>query len=258
MGGLSGIGRLECEGALWHWAHLSFCSTTLVQTWLVMGIVALLGLLAAGSARWGRLGGLQNAFEAVMGFIGGFVDPEGPVWAMRTRRLLYEFLLTLFFFILVSNLFDVIPPYIAPTNTLNTAGALAVLVFFFVHASGLVRHKHRYGRKFLHVPGPTGFLFLIFTIIEELSKVLTLSFRLFGNIFAGEVLIAILLYLVRGTHYYAGGFIVHVGWLVFSIFVGVVQAFIFMILTFSYVNQVTSAEEHGEERHAVQAAVARR
>jgi F-type H+-transporting ATPase subunit a len=248
MGGAGQLGGLACDGNLWRWFGLAVCSTTMVQTWIVMGVVALLGLLAVGTARRGLLGGLQNAIESVLDFIAGFVSPEGAVGAYRSRRLLFEFLLTLFFFILVANMFDVIPPYIAPTNTLNTTGALAVLVFFFMHISGLGRHGGRYGRKFIHVPGIMGYVFLIFTVIEELSKPLTLSFRLFGNIFAGELLIQILLNLVHGTIYYAGGFIVHVGWLLFSIFVGVVQAFIFMILTFSYVSQATAAEAHGAER----------
>lgn len=234
---------LACDGSLWRWLGLSVCSTTMVQTWMVMVIVAGLGLLAAAGARHERLGGMQNAIEAVLDFIAGFVSSEGPVGAFRNRRLLFEFLLSLFFFILVANMFDVIPPYIAPTNTLSTTAALAILVFFFVHFAGLGRHKLAYGKKFIHVPGIMGYVFLIFTVIEELSKPLTLSFRLFGNIFAGELLIEILLALVHGTVFYAGGFIVHVGWLLFTIFVGVVQAFIFMILTFSYVNQVTAEEE---------------
>jgi F-type H+-transporting ATPase subunit a len=241
---------LACDGSLWHWLGMSVCSTTMVQTWIVMVILAILGLAAAARARRGKLGGLQNVLEAVLDFIAGFMGAGGIVGAYRNRRLLYEFLLTLFFFVLVSNMFDVIPPYIAPTNTLNTTAALAVLVFFFMHISGVSRHKGRYGKKFIHVPGVMGYVFLIFTVIEELSKPLTLSFRLFGNIFAGELLISILLFLVHGPAYFAGGFIVHVGWLLFSIFVGVVQAFIFMILTFSYVNQAVAAEEHDAGGHA--------
>ncbi len=218
---------------------MSECSTTIVQTWIVMGVVALLGLLAVAGTRRKTLGGMQNAMEVVIEFIGGFVSAQGADGAYRSRRLLFEFLLALLFFILVSNLFDLIPPYMAPTNTLDTTLPLAVLVFVFVHASGLKRHKGKYGKQFLHVSGVLGYVFLIFSVVEELSKPITLSFRLFGNIFAGEVLIQLLLILVRGTAFYSGGFLLHLAALLFTLFVGVVQAFIFMILTFSYTNQVS-------------------
>ena len=252
MGALTGLfSGLHCDGNLWHVAGTTLCSTTLVQTWIVMVIVAGLGLLAARAARADRPTGLQNVFEMVMGFISGFIGGGDELAAIRGRRILFEFLITLFLFILVANMLDVIPPYIAPTNTLNTTGALAVLVFLFVHFSGLGRHKHRYGRKFLHVPGLLGYVFLVIAAIEELSKPLTLAFRLFGNIFAGELLILVLMGLIPltsqghvGWIYVAGGFIPHVGWLLFSVFVGVVQAFIFMILTLSYATQATAALDH--------------
>jgi F-type H+-transporting ATPase subunit a len=212
----------------------------MVQTWVVMGVIAVLGLVAAGSARRGALNGLHNTFEAVVEFVGGIASPSGVLGAYRNRRLLFEFLMTLLFFILVSNMLDLIPPYIAPTNTLSTTAALAILVFLYQHVAGLIRHGARYGRKFLHVPGAMGYGFLIFTIIEELTKPITLSFRLFGNIFAGELLIAEALKLV-GAKYTFGGFIVAEVALLFTLFVAVVQAFIFMILTFSYVDQVEAS-----------------
>lgn len=237
------FGGLACNGATWHWLGLAVCSTTIVQTWMVMGVIALLGLIAAGTARRDRLGGMQLAMEAILEFIGGFVSSRGILTAYRNRRLLLEFLLTLFFFILVANMFDLIPPFIAPTNTLSTTAALAVLVFLYQHVAGLVRHRGRYGRKFIHVPGVMGYFFLLFTVIEELSKPITLAFRLFGNIFAGELLILILLDLVHGKAFYFAGFLVHVAALLFAMFVGVVQAFIFMILTFSYVDHVVPEEQ---------------
>ena len=249
---MTGLGGLHCDGSLWHWGGLSFCSTTLVQTWMVMGLLALLGVVAAATARSDVPKGLQNGFEAIIGFIAGFVSSDtAPEETVARQRLLFEILATLFLFILLSNLLDVIPPYIAPTNTLNTTGALAVLVFFFVHLSGIRRHGAHYGRKFLHVPGVMGYVMLVFAAVEELSKPLTLSFRLFGNIFAGELLIQILLRLIPlgRWYYYAGGFVPHVGWLLFSVFVAVVQAFIFVILTLSYVRQATAAEEHGGGGH---------
>lgn len=226
----------------WHVLGLTVCSTTAIQSWIVMVVVAVLALLAARSARAGTPGRLQNLMEMLVGFISGFIggSPEvGPEHPVKNRRLLFEYLATLFLFVLVANMLDVVPPYTAPTNTLDTTLALALLTFAFTHISGLVRHRARYGRTFIHGEGAMGYVFLIIVAIEELSKPLTLAFRLFGNIFAGELMIQVLLQLIHGWFYGLGGFAPHVGWLLFSVFVGAVQAFIFMVLSLAYVSQAT-------------------
>ncbi len=235
---------MGCHGATWVLAGSSVCSTTLIQTWIVMAVVAVAAVWAARSARAGVPGRMQNVMELLVCFIGGFIGGSsevGPEHPVRNRRLLFEYLATLFLFVLVANMLDVIPPYSAPTNTLNTTLALAVLTFAFTHLSGLVKHRARYGRTFIHSPGVIGYLFLIIVAIEELSKPLTLAFRLFGNIFAGELMISVLMQLIPlRWFYFAGGFVPHVGWLLFSVFVGAVQAFIFMVLSLAYVGQATA------------------
>lgn len=235
---------MACHGAKWVLGGLSMCSTTLIQTWIVMVIVAVLALIAARSARAGRPGRLQNLLELVVDFVGGFIGGSadvGPEHAVRSRRLLFEYLATLFLFVLVSNMLDVIPPYTAPTNTLNTTLALALLTFLFTHLAGVAKHRSRYGKTFIHTPGFIGYVFLVIVAIEELSKPLTLAFRLFGNIFAGELMMLVLLKLIPlRWFYFVGGFVPHVGWLLFSVFVGAVQAFIFMVLSLAYVGQATA------------------
>ena len=212
-----------------------------------MVVVAGLALIAAGSARAGVPGRMQNIMELLIGFVGGFIGGSsdvGPDHPARNRRFLFEYLATLFLFVLVANMLDVIPPYTAPTNTLNTTLPLAILTFLFTHLSGLVKHRSRYGRTFIHTPGFLGYAFLIIVAIEELSKPLTLAFRLFGNIFAGELMITVLVKLIPlRWFYFTGGFVPHVGWLLFSVFVGVVQAFIFMVLSLAYVGQATADVE---------------
>lgn len=239
---------LQCEGTVWHLAGMSLCSTTLIQTWVVMVVIAVLALIAARSAGAGTPGRMQNLMELLIGFVSGFIGGSaevGPEHPARSRRLLFEYLATLFLFVVVANMLDVIPPYSAPTNTLNTTLALAVLTFLFTHISGIVRHRGRYGRTFIHSPGAVGYVFLIIVAIEELSKPLTLAFRLFGNIFAGELMIQVLIKLIPLRWFYiTGGFVPHVGWLLFSVFVGAVQAFIFMVLSLAYVGQATADIEH--------------
>lgn len=227
----------------WHLLGMGFCKGVLLQTWIVMVVVAGLSLLAARGAASGKPSRMQNLFEMLVEFIGGFIGGTVTDLAQqRKQRFLFEFLAALFLFVFVSNLLDVIPPYTAPTNTLNTTLALAVIVFVFTHVSGLSRHKGKYGKTFIH-GGAAGYFLLPLTIIEELSKPLTLSFRLFGNIFAGELMIAVLASLMGGLRLAFGGFIPQVAWLAFSIFVAAVQAFIFTILALAYRNQAAE-EEH--------------
>lgn len=239
---------LACHGALWTVLGLHVCSTTLIQTWIVMVVIAVLGLIAARTARLGRPGRLQNLIEMVVDFVGGFIGGArdvGPEHPARNRRLLFEYLATLFLFVIVANMLDVIPPYTAPTNTLNTTLGLALLTFFFTHVAGIGRRGFRYGSSFLHTPGVGGYILLPLAIIEELSKPLTLSFRLFGNIFAGELMIDILLKLIPlKWFYFTGGFVPHLIWLLFSVFVGAVQALIFMLLSLAYIGQATAQPEH--------------
>ncbi len=236
------------RGPYWHLLGHAICSTTEIQTWIVMVVVAGLGLLAARSARADRPGRLQNIFEMLIEFVSGFIGGSrevGSGHAARNRRMLFEYLATLFLFVLVSNMLDVIPPYTAPTNTLNTTLALALLTFLFTHLAGFGRHGAKYGKTFLHTPGALGYGFLVIVAIEELSKPLTLAFRLFGNIFAGELMIDVLLKLIPlKWFYFTGGFAPHIVWLLFSIFVGAVQAFIFMVLSLAYVSQATAVQEH--------------
>ena len=239
---------LACHNALWSLLGLKVCSTTVVETWIVMALVAVLGLVAAGQAGAGRPGALQNIFEMIIDFVSGFVGGArdvGPEHASRTRRLLFEYLAALFLFIFVANMLDVIPPYIAPTNTLNTTLALALITFFFTHLAGIGRRGLRYGASFLHTPGVGGWVLLPLAIIEELSKPLTLSFRLFGNIFAGELMLVVLQTLIPlRWYYFLGGFVPHLVWLSFDIFVGAVQSLIFMLLSLAYVSQATAVPEH--------------
>jgi len=85
--------------------------------------------------------------------------------------------------------------------------------------------------------------FLPINIIEDFAKPVTLTFRLYGNIYGGEVLIAVLLGLLGGWTHVFGGFIASVVWLAFSIFVGLIQAFIFTMLSIAYVGQAV-ADHH--------------
>jgi F-type H+-transporting ATPase subunit a len=126
-----------------------------------------------------------------------------------------------------------VPGFTSPTNDINTTLALALVVIAFVHCLGV---KNQGLLSYLkHFFKPSILMFPI-NVVEELAKPVTLSFRLFGNIMAGEILIIILGMLVP--------YFVPTLWLVFSVFVGIIQALIFTMLSMSYLSSVL--EEHHE------------
>lgn len=194
---------------------------TLYMTWLTAAIV----LIITFSATRGRSlvpSGIQNAVEMVVeALLDQFKETLGPKWGQ-----VVSVLLTMFLFILVGNELGLLPsPHIltSPTNDLNTTLALALVSSLMVHLvalrnQGVQKHVKHYFEPFLP--------FVIINIMEEFTKPLTLCFRLFGNILAGEILMEVLYILVPVG--------VPVVWLIFSLVIGLIQAFIFTILTTSY------------------------
>ena len=132
----------------------------------------------------------------------------------------------MFLFILVGNELGLLPsPHIltSPTNDLNTTLGLALVSSFMVHFvalrnQGLKKHIKHYFQPFA--------VFFVINLLEEFTKPITLAFRLFGNILAGEILMEVLYKLVPVG--------VPIIWLIFSLVIGLIQAFIFTILTTSY------------------------
>jgi len=122
----------------------------------------------------------------------------------------------------------------SPTADPAAAMALAVIVIVLAHYLGIRYNTKQYFKSYF---SPYVFFFP-FNVIEKLSNFLTLGMRLFGNIFAGEILITVIL--MMGWL----GTIPLVLWLGFSTFVGLIQAFIFAVLTMVYISMETSEEGH--------------
>jgi len=117
----------------------------------------------------------------------------------------------------------------SPTADASVTMGLALAMIILAHYLGITKNTKPY---FKHYFEPYVFFFPL-NIIKEISKLLTLGLRLFGNIFAGEVMIAVLL--MAG----AFGILPLIVWQGFSIFVGAIQAFVFTILTMVYISQNT-------------------
>jgi F-type H+-transporting ATPase subunit a len=209
-------------------AGMSFHMDTLYMTWLTMAIVIFIAILATRQLKlvpsgWQNV--LEMAVEALVGQVKETMGPKGSKFA--------SFIISLFLFLLIGNFLGLVPGLTSPTSDLNTTLGLALLVIVMVQILGIVnKGLGAYLGHFIK-PNP---VFLPINIIEELSKPITLSFRLFGNIMAGEILLIVLGMLVP--------YFVPTLWLAFSVFVGVIQAFIFTMLSMSYLSSGLNDENH--------------
>lgn len=240
--------EVEQQLNLWGWGangswemtlggtHLLFNPKTLIMTWITMVLVALFGIAATRSMNMRKPKGAQNILETLWEFIRGLVnDNMDP----KKGAALLSIVVTYFIFILFSNLIGLVPTLSSPTADYNTTLGLALCTFVIIYIFG-IRYKGL--SYFKHYIQPFVF-FLPIVIIEDFAKPITLTFRLYGNIYGGEVLIAVLLGLLGGWTHVFGGFIASVVWLAFSIFVGFIQAFIFTMLSIAYVGQAV-ADHH--------------
>ena len=211
-------------------AGFTFNWETLVMTWITMAIVLLIAVLATRGLSLVP-SGWQNVVEIIIEWLHGQIDAM-----MGSRgRSLAPLIVTLFMFLLISNWLGLVPTMASPTNDLNTTLGLALLVICLVHVLGLyIKGGHYIAHFFQPVP-----VFVVINAIEEIAKPITLAFRLFGNILAGEILIIVLLKL---TQFWV---LPSVLWLAFSIFIGGVQAVIFTMLSTAYL--ANAVKEEGEE-----------
>ncbi len=119
------------------------------------------------------------------------------------------------------------------TADLNTTLALALVSFVMIQFYGLRELKFGYLKKFIDFSSPINFFIGILEIISEISKIISFAFRLFGNIFAGEVLLVVIAFLIPVLASFP--------FLLLEVFVGVVQALVFAMLTAVFINLSTTA-----------------
>jgi F-type H+-transporting ATPase subunit a len=180
--------------------------------------------------------------EVVIEGFGGLLDQM----IGRQGRQFLPFIGTTGLFILTSNLLGNIPGFQPPTANLNTNVALAVTVFIYYNYSGI--RKHGLLNYLKHFCGPVWWLApLMFPIefIGHLARPVSLSIRLFGNMFGEEAVITILLALV----WLVMPYFIWLGiMLPLSLFTAAVQTFIFIMLSMVYIAGAVE-EGHGEEHH---------
>ncbi len=218
----------------WLPPHITF-------TWLVMGILVLFGW-AVGRGLQAVPGPLQNFAEVVIeGFFGLLDQMIG-----RQGRQFLPLVGTAGLFILTSNLLANIPGFQPPTANWNTTIALAVTVFISYNYFGI--RKHGLVNYLKHFCGPIWWLApLMFPIefIGHLARPVSLSIRLFGNIFGEESVVTILL----GLSWLVMPYLIWLGvMLPLSLFTAAVQTFVFIMLTMVYIAGAVE-EGHEEEHH---------
>ncbi|MBI9075801.1 MAG: F0F1 ATP synthase subunit A [Desulfatibacillum sp.] len=193
-----------------------------VFSWVAMAILILLGLLAAKTINM-IPGKAQNVLEVIVGgledFMVGVVGEEGR-WFLPLAA-------TLFLYILVCNLMGLLPGFFPPTANVNTPLSCAIVVFCFTHFLGIKHHGVKYVKHFMGPILALTPLFLILEIISHFARVLSLTFRLFGNMMGHELVLMILFML-------AGAFLAPLPIMAMGILVAVVQAFVFFMLSIMY------------------------
>ncbi len=239
-------------------------TNSLIMTWLSMLLLIGVGYAAT---RQPQLipGRLQNGIELIIEWLIGFMDGIIQNRALTLRIL--PLMGTLFLLIVLSNWLGLLPgvgpigfmkevhghsvlvPLLRPTNAdINSTLTWAIISvvtaqFFGIVTLGFLNHAN----KFLNLRGLLtfkfeGFIQFFVGILEtfsEISKMISFSFRLFGNIFAGEVLLTVIAFLVP--------FIAPLPFYFLELFVGLIQGIVFMTLTLVFIKIATA--EHGEEAH---------
>ncbi|HVY67363.1 MAG TPA: F0F1 ATP synthase subunit A [Patescibacteria group bacterium] len=259
-------------------------SNTLINAVLVMALFALMGWLLARQARIQRPAtnaprGLLNFWEAIVEFLAGYVDNVTKDRAKTDRFL--PIVGGIFLFILTSNWLGLLPgmssiglfragefiPVFRSANTdLNLTLSMAVFAVIASHLFGVAAIGFfRYANKFIKLGDiwqaiksgkPMGILVAIIEffvglieIFSEVAKIVSLSLRLFGNIFAGEVLLTVLASLLAGY----GAFLIPLPFMLLELIVGLVQATVFAMLTLVYLS-IATTDLHGHEESTSQVA----
>jgi F-type H+-transporting ATPase subunit a len=209
--------------------HFAHANPHVIYSWVVMALLIVLGLLATKTISMVPTK-MQNFFETVVSgleeFMVGIIGEEG--------RWVFPLTGTVFLYVLTCNLLGLVPGFFPPTANLNTTLSCALTVVIFTHIIGLKYHGAAYIKHFL---GPVWWMIpIIFPIeiIGHLARILSLSFRLFGNLMGHELVLGILFGL-------AGAFFVPLPIMALGILVCFIQAFVFFMLSVMY---FTGAMEH--------------
>ena len=202
--------------------HFAHSNEHVIHSWFVM-VVLIVGalILSRGIQMIPKKG--QTFLELVVGGLEDFmVDITGP-----EGRAFFPFIATLFIYILTCNLLGLVPGFFSPTANLNTTLSMAICTFVLTHVIGIKFHGAKYIKHFLGPVWALAPLMFIIELIGHFARVMSLSIRLFGNIFGKEKVLGILFAL-------AGFALAPLPILFLGLLVSFIQALVFTLLSVVY------------------------
>ncbi|MBI4454495.1 MAG: F0F1 ATP synthase subunit A [Acidobacteria bacterium] len=212
---------------------------------IVMLMVVCLLLISLAAYLRGRLtvenpSSLQQAFEVLYEALTGFMR---DIIGSHGERF-FPLVGGLFLFILTGNLLGLIPGFMSPTSNINVTAGMGITVFLYYNAQGF--REHGFLKYMAHFAGPSlaiAPLLFVIEVISHMARPFSLSVRLFGNIFAEELIISTLNNLFP--------FVISLPVMALALFAGTIQAFIFVVLTMVYLGGAVEHTETEEVRHAL-------
>lgn len=229
-------------------------TNTLLMSWSIMAFLFVIVAVTRKKLK-AVPAGLQNMVELGVEKLLNFM--ESVTGDRREAKKFFPLVATIFIFVILSNWLEIVPglgtigiweelhgervliPFIRSASAdLNVTLGIAIVSVFSIQIFGIMAlGVFKYAGKFISFKGPIEFFVGILELISEVAKMISFSFRLFGNIFAGEVLLTIVLFLVP--------YLVPLPFLFLEIFVGFIQALVFSMLTLVFLKvATTSHEEH--------------
>lgn len=224
-------------------------TSTLMTAWLAMVILVIAAIFIKKTLK-DVPGKFQSAVELIIGGLYKFVVDTLENEAVAKKY--FPVLMTIFLFLIVMNWVGLLPgvasigvfnehhhltPFFYPPATdLNITLAFTFVSMVVIEFAGIVAlGAWKYGGKFINFSSPINFIVGIIELISELGRIISFSFRLFGNIFAGKTLLVVAIFFVP--------YILPVPIMLYETFVGFIQAGVFMFLTLIFI-KLAIAEPH--------------
>lgn len=194
--------------------------------------------------------GIEMLFQGVLDYMTETLESES------LARKFFPLIMTVFLFVLVANELAFVPgvgsimiehlgtdiPLLrAPAADLNMTLALAIIAFMVIEIAGIAMLGFfKYAGKYVNFSSPVNFAVGLIELISNVGRLISFSFRLFGNVFAGEVMIIVAMFFVA--------YLVPVPLMAFEVFVGFIQAVVFSMLILFFI-KLSIMEPHGQEAH---------
>jgi F-type H+-transporting ATPase subunit a len=206
------------------WGHnITINLEVILMTWIVFALLIIIGLFASNKKSI-LPGPIQALGELIVSLL---YDLTEDALGKDLAKTYAPLICALFMFLLLSNWLGIIPHLEEPTKDLNTTLGLGIMGFLIAHYAGI---KSKGFKAYIKEYFQPIFFMMPLNLIGEIAKIVSISFRLFGNIMGGSIIILVVSYLTYSVilppFLYA----------FFGLFVGTIQAFVFTMLTVVYIS----------------------